>query len=1034
MEFVTKLPRTLNGHDTIWVIIDRLTKSTHFIPTRETESLDTLTWLYIKEIISRHGVPISIISDHDSHFTSRFRQSLQNALGTQLDMSTAYHPETDRQSERTIQTLKDILRACGIDSGKGWEKRLPLVEFSYNNSYHASIKAAPFEAHYNQKCRSPVCWAEVGDTQTRGPKIIHETTKRIMQIRQHLQAVRDRKRSYANIRQKPLEFEAGDHVILKISPRKGIIRIGKRGKLNPQYIGPFKIFKRIGPMAYKLKLLEELRNVHNTVHVSNLKKCLSDESLIISMKELKLDDKLNCIEEPVEIMDREIKQLRQSHIPIIKVRWNSKRGPKYTSKYKYLKVQCTNHDNSPPLDISKDQFEDLFDSNDVSTSIDDDYFSTDDIVYVEALPLDFEFVSLEEVKDDILREKLLNIHLLIDKIESLNVNPTPNCVIKSPSPFPIPVEDKEKNSGSTTIHADISLSDFNHFHFNSEPDPRDLTSIIDLGIRENVSSMTNVNLPFEDDQIEQYFLMTDYSLWEVILNGDSPAPTRVVDGVLQSVSPTTAEHRLARKNELKAHGTLLMALPDKHQLKFNTHKDAKSLMEAIEKKFGWNTNTETKNVQKTLLKQQYENFTGSSIDILDQIHDRLLPFDWRTHTLIWRNKTNLEEQSLDDLFKTLKSMRLKLRVIPLQALVHKTLLLCLLLTLTALISQLVLLLVFLLLQLDNDDLKQIDADDLEEIDLKWQMAMLTVRVRQFLQRTGRNLRANRPTSMGFDMSMVESEPQMRNVPVETSKSNALVSQCEGVAAMTRVFKQKRSLPTMLLWLSHLQVLHLTMRSDESLPPSLIYDRYQSSDGYHVVPPPYTGTFMPSKPDLVFNNAPNDVETDHPTFTVKLSSTKPEQDLSHTHRPSAPNIEDWVFDSEDDSETKTPHNVPISIVVPKISVTRPRQAKTVVTKTNSRPIRHIIRNPSPKASNFPSKVTVVKAPRFNAAQEACPIYLILKSSMVDTLTLEMCEKKNSVIFTNNECLVLSPEFKLLDENQVLLRVPRKNNMYNVPSGD
>nr|GEZ30880.1 reverse transcriptase domain-containing protein [Tanacetum cinerariifolium] len=149
MDFVTKLPRTSNGHDTIWVIVDRLTKSAHCIPTKEKDSMETLTRLYIKEIVSRHGVPISIISDHDSHFTSRFWQSMQDALGTQLDMSMAYHPETDGQSERTIQTLEDMLRACVIDFGKGWEKHLPLVEFSYNNSYHGSIKATPFEALYD---------------------------------------------------------------------------------------------------------------------------------------------------------------------------------------------------------------------------------------------------------------------------------------------------------------------------------------------------------------------------------------------------------------------------------------------------------------------------------------------------------------------------------------------------------------------------------------------------------------------------------------------------------------------------------------------------------------------------------------------------------------------------------------------------------------------------------------------------------------------------------------------------------------------
>ncbi|GJS93062.1 putative reverse transcriptase domain-containing protein [Tanacetum coccineum] len=272
MDFVTKLPKTSNRHDTIWVIVDRLTKSVHFIPTRETDSMETLTRFYIKEIVSQHGVPISIISDRDIHFTSIFWQSLQSALGAQLDMSTAYHPETDGQSERTIQTLEDMLRACVIDFGKGWERHLPLVEFSYNNGYHASIKAAPFEALYGRKCRSPVCWTKVGDVQLTGPEIIHETTEKIVQIPQRLQVARDQQRSYANVRRRPLEFQVGDRVMLKVSPRKGVISFGKRGKLNPRYIGPLKILERIGLVAYKLELPEELKNVHNTFHISNLKK------------------------------------------------------------------------------------------------------------------------------------------------------------------------------------------------------------------------------------------------------------------------------------------------------------------------------------------------------------------------------------------------------------------------------------------------------------------------------------------------------------------------------------------------------------------------------------------------------------------------------------------------------------------------------------------------------------------------------------------------------------------------------------------
>ncbi|GJS53137.1 putative reverse transcriptase domain-containing protein [Tanacetum coccineum] len=213
MDFITKLPRTPSGYDSIWVIVDRLTKSAHFIPMNEKYKMEKLTRLYLKEIVCRHGVPVSIISDRDPRFASRFWRSLQKSLGTNLDMSTAYHPETDGQSERTIQTLEDMLRACVIDFGSGWDKHLPLAEFSYNNSYHASIKAAPFEALYGRKCRSPVCWSEVGDAQLTGPEMIHETTKMIVQIKKQLLAARSRQKSYADVRRKPLEFEVGDKVM-----------------------------------------------------------------------------------------------------------------------------------------------------------------------------------------------------------------------------------------------------------------------------------------------------------------------------------------------------------------------------------------------------------------------------------------------------------------------------------------------------------------------------------------------------------------------------------------------------------------------------------------------------------------------------------------------------------------------------------------------------------------------------------------------------------------------------------------------------
>nr|GEV27098.1 ribonuclease H-like domain-containing protein [Tanacetum cinerariifolium] len=330
-------------------------------------------------------------------------------------------------------------------------------------------------------------------------------------------------------------------------------------------------------------------------------------------------------------------------------------------------------------------------------------------------------------------------------------------------------------------------------------------------------------------RIEQYFLMTDYSLWEVILNGDSTAPTRVVDGVLQPVAPTTAEQRLARKNELKGRGTLLMDLPDKHQLKFNSHKDAKTLMEDIEKR-----------LQKLI----------SQLEILGV------------------------SLSQEDINSNLKIYEAEVKSSSFASTITQNI---------AFVSS---------SNTDGTDEPVSAAASVFAISEKIHVSPLP--------NTGRNLGANGPTSMGFDMSKVEcynchmkghftrecrspkdtrrngaAKPQRRNVPIEASTSNALVSQCDGVGSYDWSFKQKRSLPTMLLWSSHHQALLLTM--------SPIYDRYQSSNGYHVVPPPYTRTFMPPKPDLVFNNTPNDVETDHLAFNVS--------------------------DLEDESETKAPQNVP-----------------------------------------------------------------------------------------------------------------------------
>nr|GEX98860.1 putative reverse transcriptase domain-containing protein [Tanacetum cinerariifolium] len=689
MDFVTRLLRTPSGYDSIWVIVDRLTKSAHFFPKKKTDSIEKLAELYLKEI----------------------------ALGTQLDLSTAYHPATDGQSKRTIQMLEDMLQACVIDFGSSWDKHLPLVEFSYNNSYHASIKAAPFEALYGRKCRS-------------------------------------QQKSYADLKRRLTKFEVGDKVMLNVSPWRGVIRFEKHGKLSPQFIRPFKVIERIRPVAYKLELRDKLCGVHDTFHDSNLKSCFMNDDVVIPLDEVQLDDKLHFVEEPVEIMDREVKRLKQSRILIVKVCWNSRRGPEFTWE-----------------------------------------------------------------REDFFRSK--------------------KCLLKVTQLDPFP--------NSLVLGEGLEIQD-NHRWY--------VLSIVVL------ESMT-----------------IRHEVW--------PAKVKAV-------------------------------------------QDAAAVA--------------------------YAN----------------LPSEWKTHTLIWRNKIDLEDKSLDDLFNNLK---------------------------------------------------------IYESD---QMAMLTIRAMKFLQKTGRNLGVNGPTSMGFDMAKVEcynfhrkghfarecrspkdsrrtaaAEPQRRSVPVETSTSNALVSQCDGtgsydwsyqakeeptnfalmaflssssnsssdcefrksqfnamsyqtslesVEARLLVYKQNKSaleenikqlnievqlrdnaLATLRQKLettekerddlnmklkkfqtsskrltdllasqtSNKAVIgynskvftqamfdcdnYYSFESDnDSWLPSNLYDRFVLSGGYHVVPPRMTGTFLPPKPDLVFHTPPSD-ENEHLAFNVQLSPSKPEQDLPS--RCSAPIIED-----------------------------------------------------------------------------------------------------------------------------------------------
>ena len=220
--------------------MDRLTKITHFLPIKKTYSTDRLARLYVSRIVCLHGVPVSIVSNRGATFTSVFWQELFKAMGTRLDFSTTFHPQTDGQSEKTIQTLEDMLRMCVIDFGGQWDLHLSLIEFSYNNSYHASIEMAPYEALYGRKCRSPLCW-EIGERQLTGPELVQITSEKVPIIQQRLRTDFSRQKSYTDPKRKDIAFSEGDLVFLKVSPMKGIMRFGKKGKLAPRYIGPFKI-------------------------------------------------------------------------------------------------------------------------------------------------------------------------------------------------------------------------------------------------------------------------------------------------------------------------------------------------------------------------------------------------------------------------------------------------------------------------------------------------------------------------------------------------------------------------------------------------------------------------------------------------------------------------------------------------------------------------------------------------------------------------------------------------------------------------
>ncbi|KAL8120055.1 hypothetical protein AgCh_017258 [Apium graveolens] len=288
MDFVVGLPRTRANHDTIWVIIDRLTKSAHFLPINKRYSLEKLVKLYLDEIVTKYGVPVSIVSDRDPRFNSRFWTKFQECLGTKLNMSTAYHPETDGQSERTIQTIEDMLRVCVLDF-KGEKKVL-------------------------------------------GPELVQQTRDAIVLIGKRLEAAQDRQKKYADLHRKDMDFEIGALVLLRVSPWKGLVRFGQKGKLSPRFIGPFEVLKKVGKVAYEIALPPQWHHIHNVFHVSMLKPYVPNSNQVIGYEPIELQPDLSYVEQPVQILDRKERVLRNKAIPIVKVLWRNSRVEESTWK------------------------------------------------------------------------------------------------------------------------------------------------------------------------------------------------------------------------------------------------------------------------------------------------------------------------------------------------------------------------------------------------------------------------------------------------------------------------------------------------------------------------------------------------------------------------------------------------------------------------------------------------------------------------------------------------------------------------------
>lgn len=270
------------------------------------------------------------MSDRDPTFTSKFWGSLQRAMGTRLKFNTSFHPQTDGQSERSIQILEDMMRACVLDFGGSWIKYLPLMEFAYNNSYQATIGMAPYEMLYGRKFRSPLHWDEAGERSFLGPELVQRTNEAIEKIRARMLASQSRQKSYADAKRKDVEFQVGDFVFLRLSPMRGVKRFATKVKLSPRFIGPFEILDRVGAVAYRVAMPPSLSGVHNVFHISMLWKYVSDPTHVLSYEGLELDQDLSYEERPVQLLDRKDKVLRNKTIPLVKVLWRNSKSEEAT--------------------------------------------------------------------------------------------------------------------------------------------------------------------------------------------------------------------------------------------------------------------------------------------------------------------------------------------------------------------------------------------------------------------------------------------------------------------------------------------------------------------------------------------------------------------------------------------------------------------------------------------------------------------------------------------------------------------------------